>query len=129
MSRSQRFFLALARFANRSPAEEFNAYWNFADRMFRLMQWVAFLAVLRFAADKSHSDILDMIAGLLFVYLCMLTQFAQPAWGAYLIRRLPTGTWLILPIVILELCITTDLVLGSQFVARRVINELIKATH
>jgi len=92
-------------------------------------QWLAFLAVIRFAADKSHSEILQAIAGSLLVYLCLLTQIAQPAWAAYLTRRLPTGTWLILSIVLLEVSISIGLVVGSQIVARRVMDEIIKATH
>ena len=127
--RSQRFLLALTRLVNRHPSEEFNLYWNFADRLFKILQWLAFLAVIRFAADKSHSAILEAISGTLLVYLCLLTQIAQPAWAAYLIRRLPTVTWMILPIVLAELALSIGLVIGSQVAARRVIDEIIKATH
>jgi hypothetical protein len=43
----------------------FSRTWNATDRLFRLLQWVAFLAVLQYAADKSHSRLLALIEILL----------------------------------------------------------------
>jgi hypothetical protein len=53
----------LAQSAEKSA--RFSRTWNATDRLFRLLQWVAFLAVLQYAADKSHSRLLEFFEILL----------------------------------------------------------------
>lgn len=50
--------IGLAQSAEKSA--RFSRTWNATDRLFKLLQWVAFLAVLQYAADKSHSRLLTL---------------------------------------------------------------------
>jgi hypothetical protein len=55
--------IGLAQSAEKSA--RFSRTWSATDRLFRLCQWVAFLAVLKYAADKSHSRLLALVEVLL----------------------------------------------------------------
>lgn len=47
----------------------FQQAWNLTDKFFRLVQWMAFIAFVKYAADKSHSLILIILESCLELLL------------------------------------------------------------
>jgi hypothetical protein len=53
--------------------EEFSQWWNFTDKIFRLLQWTVFVSIVSYAADRTGSTVLYVVSVLLWCLLIGLT--------------------------------------------------------